>query len=95
MKIALQGSKLEALLDFCKESEDAEQLSDGMYNLDIFELEPPISLEFELIDGGIDVLSSFELKFDVDADGWYLGDKFEDVGELKKRLLLWPLLSQS
>ena len=92
MKISLNGTQMQALLDFCKASDDAEQLSEDTYNLDIFELEPPISVEFELIDGGIDALSAFELKYDPSQDGWYLGDKLEDADALKKKLLNWQLL---
>lgn len=93
MKIDLTGKQQQALLDFARESEDAERLAEGYYTLDVYELEPPLTMEFELCEGGIDVLSAFDLLYSAPDDGWYLGDRIEEAGALSARLLGWQLLS--
>lgn len=92
MKINLSGTQRRALLDYACESEDAEQLADGSYTMDFFELEPPLTMEFEVCEGGIDVLSAFDLLYSESDDGWYLGNKIEHAEALLARLSSWAPL---
>lgn len=90
MMIPLTGAQLDALKAYLDSSEDAEALSGGEYVADIYELEPPVSLNLEFTKGGIDVLAAAELKYDEALDGWYLAERILDADALRRLLLGWP-----
>ncbi len=93
MKIELSGAQCQALLDYVKISEDAEQIAEGEFTLDIYDVEPPLSMQFELCAGGIDCLACYEMRYSDALDGWHLADRLEDPAQIQRRLAAWPLLS--
>lgn len=92
MLISLTREQLIRLDDFVQQSEDAEVLSEGEYMLDIFDLEPPLSLQYVQDKDGIDVLAACQLAYDEGLDGWYIHDQIEGADRIREVLLSWPVL---
>jgi len=94
MKIALTGKQMEDLQAFLEIDDDAEALGDGEYTVDIFELDPPLSLELAFAPGGIDVLAAATLAYDPVQDGWYIRDRVEEQNQLETALMRWSLMKK-
>lgn len=82
MHISLSEKKLVALKRMLESSPDAQAMADGEYILDLFEREPPLSLELILQSDGVDVTAAAVLAFDEELDGWYLNGRIEDAATL-------------
>ena len=54
MRVDVNRARLEAFLAAC---EDAEALGGGEYTVDLYDLEPPVSMDIQLDDKGVDVLA--------------------------------------
>ena len=78
MKIELTAEQLAALKSFLNTFEDAEQLSDKEYVVDLYDIEPPISLDLSLGRNYVYVDGAAVLKFDEEMDGWYIGERIEE-----------------
>ena len=78
MKIALTAEQLAALKTFLNTFEDSEQLSDKEYVVDLYDIEPPISLDVSLGKNCLFVDGAAELLFDEEMDGWYIGERIEE-----------------
>jgi hypothetical protein len=78
MKIELTAEQLTSLKSFLNTFEDAEQLSDKEYVVDLYDIEPPISLDLSLGKNCIYVDGAAVLKFDEEMDGWYIGERIEE-----------------
>jgi hypothetical protein len=78
MKIELTAEQLASLKSFLNTFEDAEQLSDKEYVVDLYDIEPPISLDLSLGKNCIYVDGAAVLKFDEEMDGWYIGERIEE-----------------
>ncbi|MBQ9951431.1 MAG: hypothetical protein IJO98_04740 [Clostridia bacterium] len=78
MKIELTAEQLAALKSFLNTFEDAEQLSDKEYVVDLYDIEPPISLDLSLGRNCVYVDGAAVLKFDEEMDGWYIGERIEE-----------------
>ena len=92
MMIALTPHQLKAVLHTVEASEDAEHLSGGGFACDIYEVDPPIALEFYPVDGGLDVVAAFVLNYDEAMDGYYLGEKLETEQAVLDAMRAWPPL---
>ena len=90
MIIALTPAQVKAVMDNLAQSEDAEQLSDGGYTCDIYEIDPPVALELYPAKGGVDVAAAFILNYDDERDGYYLGDRLETPEAVIHALGEWP-----
>jgi len=77
MKIALSAEQLSALKAFLTSFEDSEQLSEKEYVVDLYDQEPPISLDVTLGKNCLFVEGAAELRFDEEMDGWYIGERIE------------------
>lgn len=78
MKIELTAEQLASLKSFLNTFEDAEQLSDKEYVVDLYDIEPPISLDLSLGKNCIYVDGAAVLEFDEEMDGWYIGERIEE-----------------
>ena len=94
MKISLTAGQLTAFKAFLNQFEDCEQLSEREYVLDLYDLEPPISLDFTLNEDGLAVDGAAELRFDEDMDGWYIGDRIEQPEAVRHALEAAGALNQ-
>ena len=77
MKLHLSEAQARALRAFLDASEDAEQLSEREYVVDLYDIAQPISLDLVFVKGGVAVDGAAELKYDPDQDGWYMGERLE------------------
>lgn len=79
MKIELNAQQQTALKAFLDTFEDSEQLSATEYVVDLYDLEPPISLDLTLNKKGFFVDGAAVLCFDEELDGWYVGERIEQA----------------
>ena len=77
MKLSLTAEQFSALKSFLKTFEDSEALSEKEYVLDLYDLEPPVSMNLVLGKNCVFVDGAAELLFDEEMDGWYIGDRIE------------------
>lgn len=89
MKITLNEDKLSAFKHRLETSEDAESLGTGEYALDLYDEDPPLSLELALMPDGVDILAAAELQYDESSSGYFLGERRYDSGNIEKILLDW------
>lgn len=78
MKIKLTAEEFSAVKNFLNTFEDSEQLSEKEYVLDLYDIEPPISLDISLGKDCLFVDGAAELLFDEEMDGWYIGQRIEE-----------------
>ena len=83
MIVNIDKDQLKAFLETC---EDAEEVGEGEYTVDLYDTEPAISMDIEFTKDGVDVLAALFLEFDEEQDGWYLGEKTKDVELIEKVL---------
>lgn len=86
MKIALTADQLTSLKAFLASFEDAEQLAQNEYVVDLYDAAPPISIDLILQEDSIFIEGAAELRFDEELDGWYIDARIED-GEAVARAL--------
>lgn len=86
MKIPMTAEQLSALKSFLTRFEDCEQLSDSEYVLDLYDLEPPLSLDLSIGKNCLFVDGAATLLFDEEMDGWYIGERIEDAGSILRAL---------
>jgi hypothetical protein len=77
MKIELTGAELSLLRGALAENGGPPE---GDCVLDAYEPEPAFTMEFEFVQGGIDVLAAAYMAYDEPMDGWYLTERIEDAG---------------
>jgi len=78
MKITMSPEQLSSLKDFLTRFEDCEALSEKEYVIDLFDIEPPMSIDMTLAKNAIFVDGAAELLFDDEMDGWYIGKRIEE-----------------
>ena len=69
--------------------EDAQAEGEG-YVLDLYDAQPPVSMELQVEGDGALLLAALELKYDEELDGYYPGEKIRDaalLGQLLKRYI--------
>ena len=86
MKISLNAGQLKALEAFLAKCEDCEALSEKEYVLDLYDLEPPISMDLTLQKDSLWIKGAAELVFDEEMDGWYIGRRIEEAEPLLSAL---------
>ncbi len=69
--------------------EDAEPLADGGYTVDLYDLDPPVTLELYPAKGGLDVAAAFTLAYDEAQDGYYLDEKLESPEQVIAHIGSW------
>ena len=89
MMIEMTTDKVEMAMQYFANSEDSQALSDGGYVCDLYELEPPVTLEVYPAEDGLDVVAAFMLCYDEGIGGYYLGEKLETKEALVNALAGW------
>ena len=87
MRIKLNEAQEQALRAFLADNPDAEQLSAREYVVDLYDIEPPVSLDLVFVKGGIGVDGAAELLFDEAMDGWYMGERLETPERVRAALV--------
>ncbi len=87
MRIKLNEAQDRALRAFLTDNPDAEQLSAREYVVDLYDIDPPVSLDLVFVKGGIGVDGAAELLFDEALDGWYMGERLETPEQVRDALV--------
>ncbi len=87
MKIALTKDELRTFTDFLSRFEDAEQISNNEYVLDLFESDPPMTMDLTLEKDGLRIEGAAALRFDEEMDGWYAAERTEDAEKIRRILI--------
>ena len=86
LKLPLTNEQLSALKAFLAAFEDSEALSESEYVLDLYDLDPPLSMDLKLGKNCLFVDGAAELRFDDEMDGWYIGDRIEQPEAILRAL---------
>ena len=86
MKLRLTETESDALRAFLERFEDAEALSAREYVVDLYDIPRPVSLDLVFVKGGVGVDGAAELLYDEAQDGWYMGERLQDVDEVRAAL---------
>ena len=86
MRLRLSDAELAHLEAYLDSSPDCERLSKREAVMDIYDIEPPVSLNFVFVKGGIGIDGAFELEYSESDDGWYLGERIEDPARIRSLL---------
>lgn len=62
------------------------RLSEREYVLDLYEAEPPLSMDLTIEKDGVNIEGAAELKFDETLDGWYAAERIEDAEAIARAL---------
>ena len=84
MILDIDAGKLEA---FLKSDSDCEEISAGEYVADFYDIETPITVNISVKGGKVDCEAAAYLKYDEEQDGWYMGERIENAGEIVKIIL--------
>ena len=87
MRIKLNEVQDKALRAFLADNPDAEQLSAREYVVDLYDIDPPVTLDLVFVKGGIGVDGAAELLFDEALDGWYMGERLESPERVRAALI--------
>ena len=83
MTVSVSAERLLAFLETCP---DAENVGGSEYVLDIYDTDPPVTMDIAVEDGKVDVLSALTLLYDEESDGWYPDERLRDAGLFEKLL---------
>ena len=86
MRLRLSEDELAHLNQFLDQCPDCERLSQREVVLDLYDNEQPISMNFVFVKGGIGIDGAAELKYSEADDGYYMGDRIEDVQTVRSAL---------
>ncbi len=71
------------------DSQDAEPLGEGHWALDLYDAQPPLTLELEFGKQGLEVTAAAELRFSEELDGYYMAERVTDAAQVRAELLNW------
>lgn len=86
MRIKLSDAQLQHLNAFLDACPDCERLSAREVVLDLYDVEPPVSMNFVFVKGGIGVDGAIELKYSEEEKGYYMGERIEDAERIRSLL---------
>ncbi|MEE1200959.1 MAG: hypothetical protein U0L09_09935 [Christensenellales bacterium] len=86
MKITLTETQFQTFMDFLSACEDCEALSEKEYVIDLYDAEPPVSMDITLGKNILFVDGAAELIFSEEMDGWYIGRRIENTGKIMELL---------
>ncbi|MBQ6120181.1 MAG: hypothetical protein IJI59_00420 [Clostridia bacterium] len=87
MRIKLNEAQDAALRAYLTDNPDAERLSAREYVVDLYDIDPPVSLDLVFVKGGIGVDGAAELLYDEALDGWYMGARLEAPEQVRDALV--------
>jgi len=86
MRLRLNDAELKHLNAFLDNCEDCERLSAREVVLDLYDIEPPVSMNFVFVKGGIGIDGAVELKYSEEERGYYMGERIEDADRVRGAL---------
>lgn len=76
----------EALKRFLENDADCEALSEDEYIADIYDADTPVTLDIKFNKDGAELVAAAALEYDETQDGWYMGERIEDIGRVDRAL---------
>ncbi len=86
MRLRLNETELKQLNDYLDRCPDCEYLSQREVVLDLYDNEPPVSLNFVFVQGGIGIDGAAYLEYSQADDGYYMGERIQDVQVVRTAL---------
>ena len=86
MSIPWSEEKIRALRAAVDQLEDAQATGPDEYVVDLYQREPPMTLELAFEAGRLLVLAAQTMAYDAQLDGWYLDRPVEDAVEVEEAL---------
>lgn len=86
MRLRLNDAELQQLQAFLETCPDAERLSAREAVLDLYDNAVPLSMNFVFVKGGIGIDGAAELKYSEEEQGFYMGERIEDVERIRAAL---------
>lgn len=86
MRLKLSEQELAHLNTYLDQCPDCERLSAREVVLDLYDNEIPMSMNFVFVKGGIGIDGAAELKYSEADDGYYMGERIEDVQVIRSAL---------
>lgn len=87
--IEMKIKPIEGLEAKLKASEDAEELDDKHYSLDLYDNDPALTLEIEFTPKGTFVPAAALLKYSDELQGYYMDERVKDVAVIENALNAW------
>lgn len=87
MLIKLDPAEFALVKARLESDEDCEKTSQSEYVWDLYDFDPPVTMELELLSNGVDVLACEKLEFSEEMDGWYVSGRVEDEGLIKRAII--------
>ena len=84
--VIAQYAQLDALRTFLEDCEDAERLSEREYVVDLYDIQPPVTMDLVFVKGGVAVDGAAELLYDEEQDGWYMGQRLDGPEDVRAAL---------
>ncbi len=75
-----------ALTRFLEENEDCSCLAEGEYVADLYDAPRPLTLDIAKGAKGYELVAAAYLEYDEELDGWYMGERADDVKEILEAL---------
>lgn len=95
MKLRLTEEQLAQLNAYLDAGEDCERLSSREAVLDLYDIEKPISMNIVFVKGGIAIDGAAYLRFSVEDDGYYMGDRIMAADTVRDALLEAGVFTQA
>ena len=86
MRLKLNEAQLSSLNAFVDQCPDCERLSQREVVLDLYDNERPISMNFVFLKDGIGIDGAAYLEYSEADSGYYMGERIEDVAQLRAAL---------
>ena len=83
MLIRMEAARVKALWDALRADEDSEENPDGSFTVDLFDTEPPVSMELYPDKNGYEITALLTLKYSDELEGWYVADKRKDKADME------------
>ena len=87
MDLNLNEEIMTALKQAFEESEDCEAISPDEYIVDVYDNDPPMTIDLEFTGKKIGIVACAKLLFDEEMDGWYMGERLYDTELIKAALM--------
>lgn len=87
MRLSFDPAQAEALRAKLATFEDAEATETDEFVVDLYDADPPLSLELAFEQGGVRVLAAESLAYDEEQAGYYLAGPVEDAVQIAQALL--------
>ena len=87
MELNLSAEQRKRLAAFLESDEDCERLPGNEFVVDLYEAQPPLTLNLFVDGEKVELLAAAQLLYDPELDAYYMGDPVEDTNAVVRALL--------